>query len=622
MRFAQLALVTCLFHNVASDTCVWHEIQQNIYEIAKTYIKQEEGYPVIHGFVDSKVNNEWSALILEAYSRVVPIVIFQNGHKINQFSTSNRIKLHNVIGIFESVKDINVQKWKDLTGDKWDPRAKFIIWITGGHIFLDTEKKKHCNFGTSVANREILNPLPKSHSVSQSAESLRKLLEDFWSVDAAYVLIIAFNKTLNNFDLLTFNPFVLQDDHSRGKVYYLKKFEKFFPEKFINLHGYPMTITMFEDPIFVHLSNDKTKMLTGEDVLFFQTLQAKMNFTPAIRTDSLLPEEISIKSFDKNYDNLIESILYNRSEILGNSIYVYEVLNLTSEFLYPTVISKYVAIVPRHPQISSFHIISKNLLAFGTLAFLIPFPILTLYLYLRRERYVLLETLHLIVHRQFSRIESKNYDRIIKLSWIAFAMVVLCSFESRLIEVFTSSRFVSEINTIEDLSTSNLTLIIGPKMSDSISLSPTEAKQKLAKKTKIGFSFRQCIKRLINYGDVACACDKKSGLYTLSESWHIKGKYNLHLMREELTTIWITYAVKKHFPYRTRFKRVQRRLLESGIYARTSRNSSSFIKKLLERKQKETIIIKTKHLKSIFYICVCGFGFSILVFIGEIYNTR
>lgn len=234
---------------------------------------------------------------------MVPIVLFQSDHHVPNFASLNHIKLHRVIAIYEHLHEVHVGRLKEEIGEKWDSKTEYLLWITGEILHEKTQHEK---------NREITSFLRRKHLTSTTVNLAHELFEDFWREDAANVMIIAFNETSTDFDLLTFNPFMPIDSYKRGKVYVIEKNETLFPDKFSNLYGYPITISMFQNFPYAILTNDKAKMLSGEDVEFMQVLQSHINFTIILFSDSTIANNYITELPDGRKVGLTGDILRNK----------------------------------------------------------------------------------------------------------------------------------------------------------------------------------------------------------------------------------------------------------------------------------------------------------------------
>ncbi|OXU30019.1 hypothetical protein TSAR_011850 [Trichomalopsis sarcophagae] len=602
-----------------------HFLPNYVYEIDSLINIQmhQEGYqndyPIVHVFAHKEVHLEWFNLILSTYSKKVPIVLFEPNQQVTKFSSSNRIKFHYVVAIFKSPSDVNVARWKIKIGNMWNVHSKFIIWITGEITQQQINHKTDISQGINISNY-----FKKRHSLTLAVGLIENLFKDYWSAGAANVILVVFNNTRQGFDTINYNPFVPMANQQRGQVCVVENNEPLFPDKFINLYGYPITVSMFHKPPYVQLTDNHTGIIAGEDVEFINSLRKRMNFTLVLKSDASTAANYGIILPNGESVGLIGDLLLNRSDMLGNSRYLDTILNRKLDFLYPYDSGTYYAVVPRRPTGLNHQVIGQHWFSGNTVMCLLPFPILTLYLYLRNERNPILVSWNLVLYQRFLRIGPQNHDRIIRFTWIVFALLITCGFESRLIKILTSPSESNEISILEDLVESNLTLMVGDKMFEPINDSTVLLMKKLAKKTKTNLNFSICSERLLNRGDVACASDKLSALLTLTTFSSVKSNYQALLMKEELGNFWKTYVVKYDLPYLTRFDILLRRLIESGIKVRASKNSTNLIETLLRKKETNSSpdTIKIRHLSYAFGMCFAGLCMSLLVFLREIYTER
>lgn len=212
-----------------------------------------------------------------------------------------------MVGIFRNPRDVNVTRWKMMIGDMWNADSKFIIWITGEIAHQKINDKTEIFQGLTPSNY-----LKKRHSLILPAELIQKLFKDYWFAETANVILIVFNNTRQGFDIINFNPFVPISNQQRGKVCAVEKDKPLFPDKFINLYGYPITISMFHKPPYVHLTDGHTEMIAGEDVEFINSLQKKMNFTLVLKSDNTTAANYGIILPNGESVGLIGDILLNR----------------------------------------------------------------------------------------------------------------------------------------------------------------------------------------------------------------------------------------------------------------------------------------------------------------------
>ena len=282
--------------------------------------------------------------------------------------------------------------------------------------------------------------------------------------------------------------------------------------------------------------------------------------------------------------------------------------------------------MPRTPRLSSFHIIGPHWFSYKTLTSLIPVALLALYLHFCKERYPIFAAWNLILHQQFLKMGWLNSDRIVRFTWIVYAVLITCGFEGRLIKMLTSPQEAREIDTLEDLDASNLTLMVGDKMFEPINQSSLPQIKSLARKTKTNFNFSKCWDRLLTYGDVACASDKLSALFTLSDLLCTVSVTRVHMMHEELGNFWLTYVVKKDLPYQPKFDYILRNVIESGIKAKAIRNSANSITTRFQKKRltfRHDVTIKIQHLKTLLWVFFVTLALSVVVFLIEYYiGTR
>lgn len=310
---------------------------------------------------------------------------------------------------------------------------------------------------------------------------------------------------------------------------------------------------------------------------------------------------------------------------MGNHRYIDVTFDRQLEALYPYGISFYHAIVPRQPAVSTLHFLSQHWFSCQTLIYLAPTPLLVVYLRMRKERDVILTTWYLILNQRFLKISHTSYDRIVRFTFIFFSMLVTFEFGGQLYEMLTSPDLGQQINSLNDLDRSNLTLMVGDKMKDVITKSDIPEMIRISTRTSTNLNLTDCTERLVNYGDVACAFDKTAALLEIHRLYHVakRRRYLPHLMADKLGSFWTTYVAKKHLPYEKKFDSIMIRLLEAGIKVWATKNSEDFARKLVRKHEKTgKDTIKIQHLEVVFCLCFTGFVISFLVFLREIYSGK
>lgn len=90
-------------------------------------------------------------------------------------------------------------------------------------------------------------------------------------------------ETLTEFEVYSYNPFILDESAKRGVVYHVPFNEHFFPNKIQNLYGYGIRVSIHPRPPFSVLKNSN-ELESGIEVEILRSMASVFNFTPVLVT--------------------------------------------------------------------------------------------------------------------------------------------------------------------------------------------------------------------------------------------------------------------------------------------------------------------------------------------------
>lgn len=492
-----------------------------------------------------------SEVILKAYKSYHPVIITSPSHQpqlLNfQSSIKNCYKMHNIIGIFRETRSIQPSQWRSFYGSNcWNSAAPIAIWITH---FAD------------------LN-------------DLQQLLAEFWHNNSINVVLLVLDKLKNKTIAYTYDPFAFKvktkfGNRERGKLYEITgKEATLFPDKLKNLNGYSIPISLYQHQPHARLNNDSIELADGKDVNYCRFLSQWMNFSIALKTAKVPLINYIVNLPNKTRVNVIGDIITNRSIFIGNAVH-WEIINTAVvDIVYPQWRSKIVVVVPSNDDpIPGIVTILHSNSGLTLVLILIAIIALTLFLMIRKEDDIMMKILKLLLFQIVNRIGEKSPARIFWISLIYWAFLLVTIFQSQLINDLSAPEFYDEIDSLDELDKSNLTLMTKEWEWETLNSSKLESKRRLLDQAVVEVDFRKCMSLMEKFRNVACSIDgsyakfikSQNTLQASNENYNASKKANFHFLDEPLVSFWKTYAVKKDSPFLAKMNKAAIRLVEKGI---------------------------------------------------------
>ena len=77
-----------------------------------------------------KVHTKLKNNIITFYATILPVLIFKDTSAFPKCDLIKCFKIQHIIGIYSEINDINLNNWKKMFYNQWNPRAHIIIWLT------------------------------------------------------------------------------------------------------------------------------------------------------------------------------------------------------------------------------------------------------------------------------------------------------------------------------------------------------------------------------------------------------------------------------------------------------------------------------------------------------------
>lgn len=204
-------------------------------------------------------------------------------------------------------------------------------------------------------------------------------------------------------------------------------------------------------------------------------------------------------------------------------------------------------------------------------------------------------------------------SKIIKNSYFSFA--------GTLVQSFTTTSHYPDINTLEQLDASGLSIATSLRVFDNNS---SDVISRLH--SKITAINSTALNRAAYQRDVAAMERKEDAKFLISTEYMNNGLPLLHIVNECPSTYFITYIVPNNSPFLPKFNSVILNFFESGLIAKWY---DDFIEAIILEKifkyQDNSKVNKPFNLSDIqtaFYILFMGIIISGLVFVGEIVCSK
>lgn len=209
-----------------------------------------------------------------------------------------------------------------------------------------------------------------------------------------------------------------------------------------------------------------------------------------------------------------------------------------------------------------------------------------------------------------------------------FGLIIVDLYQSCLVSGLSNPFHYPELNTLEDVANSNLT--IGTKyynLKEHTFAENTTLDKKLRSKTKIIISDKP-INDLVAFGKKVIAIARYSSvnLDDLSKYYDADGNELLHRVEECPTTYLLSYVMSLHSPYRERVNGLLLRMQEAGLinlwYENMAYPTYIIKQKRKVNKKERKIQLNMEHYSLTFIGLSIGLLFCTIIFLAELYFAK
>ena len=445
-------------------------------------------------------------------------------------------------------------------------------------------------------------------------DNYRTLFEYTWTkkfIDFTIVEIKAKAKPV----IHNYNPFT-----QKIKTEYFYRHINMFPDKVLNVNGYPLKVPVFMNPPHMNITRDEQGRVADIDGFYYQITKIASkaaNFTIEYALDlnnisSLLVVNKTIDAMVREEVNMLPVPFPSIEE---NSTYADLVIELDVGYIYVDTI----VVVP----VTYFIELLKTLEVLFMIL-VIPFVIAAFSRILQVIRinyvYVRLSDLFRVLLGTSAVVKpTKLMDRMVFISIIGVSVTYSFTFYTRLINVNVIQSEVT-YDTFQAISESPLNININKIMFNRTFNLDNPYVQRIKRKTVAVLFTSLCDVTMVNNKTSMCLMSSVRATMLTGRYRNFDGSEITKIAKPVFASERWTYIFERGSPYIERFHQLMQRIHESGIW-RVIKYRVKYVEKLKFKKEKSSA--KTVFLTQIVSILVVGYALSILIFAIEyiLYQT-
>ena len=621
---------------IAKHTSAQHIVSSRQNELNKTNI------PIgSHAFAEQNTN---PTDIPRCYQPIYPEATQFDKMRSIHFSCDNYLIIaeneNSVIGYFIYLTKVNIN---------WNSKIKFII---------------------------LLRVQVGRDSTNEFKVRCRSLLQRLWEEFKVMNVIVMTASVIHNRYVISenvtvYNPFLpTHGNVQRGKIFTLNGSTSEIPmsNSISKFYGYPLRVVVFHRFSTVvptaecHLQ-DKNCTVTymGMDASLLYSLANYLNFTPVIRHTSD-GKKYGYATENCTFTGAIGDIVYGRADISMNGMFIKIYGSDKILFTHSAYSDKMCVIVPKANRIPKWMTILRRVdstFALGVLGLYIINA--CFYFVINQARSslesnlpksktgwseIFIEMFRPFVSSPFPRIPMAISQRVFLGSCILFGLVLTSAVQSILVTAMTKPYYYPDINTLEELDASGLSILTkAPPLIDTFgstqmnsTASPFDANStmdRLSRRVKVPVGTINLWRVASTEGNVAVLDRKTQNEYglLLNKYQANDGSPLLHVVRECPRNYLLGYLVPRGSPYLPYFNQGIARLVEAGIVEHwkniippsTERHDEFDTTNSIEIAEVNTEnpkVFSLKDLQLAFYILVVGLSVSIVIFLLEIMSRK
>ncbi|XP_029680586.1 uncharacterized protein LOC115246111 [Formica exsecta] len=224
---------------------------------------------------------------------------------------------------------------------------------------------------------------------------------------------------------------------------------------------------------------------------------------------------------------------------------------------------------------------------------------------------------------------STTAQRVFLLGTLFFGLIVVGLYQSYLVSVLSNPFHYPELNTLEDVANSNLTLATKYyNLKEHAFTENTTLAKKLRSKIKVIVSDKPTIDMVAFGKNKVIAITRYTSLKIddLSQYYDADGNELLHLVEECPSTYSLSYVIRLHSPYRERINGLLLRMQEAGLinlwYENMAYPTYVAEQKRKVEKSERRMKLTMKHYSLTFVGLSVGLLFCVVVFLAELYFAK
>ncbi|CAO1436671.1 unnamed protein product [Diamesa hyperborea] len=515
--------------------------------------------------------------------------------------------------------------------------TKGYVVITGSLIILNESVIRFARINTNGKWMMFLVDLEISKA--------KTLLKEAWTnYKMINILVILVDLKQYKFTVISYNPFILNDDESRGQFWNLelnsatieeavKYIDGIYERKVKNLHGFSLNVIMFELEVtskpILDGNSVRYKFLDGVLAQMFQSyLNCRINFmTPRDNTNA------GIRYANGSFTGVLLEMEKGTVDFSGNLKLMMPIGTTNTTFLKPidTLNLKYMvpkcnsSVIPlNYTVLHLFNYQARLLFLMVFIFMVIVWHFLGVLKFNHNKSLRFQDLLLYIISTQSgvgvnARKFSRNHDRIMLVSLLILSLIICNTFQGVITRNLSLPGKSKDINTLEGLIKSDLKLMALIQIKDLFKPNADESnvnqiQKKLYQRQIIDFS--QMGHLVEDLGIRRMKIGILARHYFLIQARakyydHETGEDTLHIVEETPITFYSTFIVPKKSPFIKIFNTAIHLIRESGILEKALENALYEAELLrIERFKKGLIkdrklqIITLQHFKHMFMFWV------------------
>ncbi|CAO1426657.1 unnamed protein product [Diamesa serratosioi] len=593
------------------------------------------------------------------------VTMFDIDKKVDLDSIKNEVikNLHSTVSLlfYNGLNDSLVHEINDMGDELVSPSTtKGYVVITGSLSILKHSVMWFENINTNGKWMIFVTDL--------ELQDVKSFLRDAWINNKMLnILIVLITSKQLKFNVISYNPFILNDDESRGQFWnkelnphtkslVLNYINGLFETKIKNLHHYPLKVIMFESEMTAMPIYDDKRNITHYkymEGIVVQMFQSYLNCS----IEYLRPRDngrMGFRAPNGSLSGVLVEIEEGSVDFTGNVRLMMPIGTINTTFLHPIDMVYLKYIVPKMDKLVTT--LDFTILQFfdskARICFLLVFILLMIFwmlagvvqklLILPNEKNVPLmsfsdKLFYLISMQSGVSIPTwkftRNYDRIIMSFLLLFSLIVCNAFQGAVTSKLSTNYKSRDINTLEELINSDLKLVALVVIPDLFKPNADESnvnkiQKQLYKRQVIDPTKLMTVLELVGRDRVKMGLLARHyfGIEARAKYYdHETGEDTLHIVEEIPISFYSTFIVPKKSPFIKMFNSAIHLIRESGFLEHSIGNALYEAELLrIERWKKGLIkdqklqIITVQHIKHVFIFWAACLVFCTIVLFGEI----